>query len=258
MLKLWNMLLVILAFMLSLFGTFLTRSGSSTRSTRSPRARSVPGSSASSSSSAPRRRPSSSPGCRCCARDQLESPVSREATFPYNNLLLVALCLTILWGVLWPILTEAVRGESSVVAGPYYNFFLRVFGLPLLLLMGIAPLIAWRRAFAALGRRSVRLARGRGGGRGRGPARAGRGLVDRRTARVHVLAFVLGSIGYEFVRERARRALTGAAWHTSFSSSSRETAGGTAGTSCTPRSSCSRSASPVERIHRALRPPRTG
>ena len=134
---------------------------------------------------------------------QLESLVSREATFLYNNLLLVALCLTILWGVLWPILTEAVRGESSVVAGPYYNFFLRVFGLPLLLLMGIAPLIAWRRASL----RSV-------GGAFAWPA-AVAGVVavvllalSAGSSTAGLLAytfsaFVLGSIGYEFVRERA-------------------------------------------------------
>lgn len=147
MLRIWNVVLVSLAFGLSLFGTFLTRSGiissihSFTQSSigawflamiivavafsiallmwRLPLLRS---------------------------RTRLESLVSREATFLYNNLLLVALCLTILWGVLWPIVTEAVRGEAVVVGGSYYNFFLRVFGLPLLLLMGIGPLIAWRRA----------------------------------------------------------------------------------------------------------------
>jgi len=72
--------------------------------------------------------------------------VSREATFLYNNLLLVALCLTILWGVLYPILSDAVRGETRSVSKPYYDFFLHTFGLPLLLLMGIGPLVAWRRA----------------------------------------------------------------------------------------------------------------
>src|SRR4029078_5037436 len=75
------------------------------------------------------------------------------ATFLYNNLLLVAFCLTILWGVTFPILSEAVRGESITVGRPYYDFFLRAFGLPLLLLMGIGPLIAWRRAsLRSLGR----------------------------------------------------------------------------------------------------------
>src|SRR5918999_787135 len=147
MLKFWNMLLVILAFGLSLFGTFLTRSGilnSVHDFAESPLGPWFLGfivlvlalSLALVFSRLPLLR----------SRTRLESLVSREATFLYNNLLLVALCLTILWGVVWPILSEAVRGEASVVAGPYYNFFLRTFGLPLLLLMGLAPLVAWRRA----------------------------------------------------------------------------------------------------------------
>jgi cytochrome c-type biogenesis protein CcmF len=219
MLRLWNVLLVILAFGLSLFGTFLTRSGildsihSFTESSigiwflgficlvlalslalvfaRLPLLRS---------------------------RTKLESLVSREATFLYNNLLLVALCLTILWGVVWPILSEAVRGEASVVAGPYYNFFLRTFGLPLLLLMGVAPLIAWRRAslrslgasFAwpalfALAAAVLLLALGAGS--------SIPGLLASTFA-----AFVLGSIVYEFVRgTRTRRALDESSWPAAFS-----------------------------------------
>src|SRR5215469_10536655 len=147
MLRVWNMVLVALAFNLSLFGTFLTRSGvidsihSFSKSSiggwflaflalmitlsivlirwRLPLLR---------------------------TRTKLESLVSREATFLYNNLLLVALCLTILWGVLYPILSEALRGDSRSVSKPYYDFFLHTFGLPLLLLMGLGPLVAWRRA----------------------------------------------------------------------------------------------------------------
>src|SRR5207248_1159140 len=80
------------------------------------------------------------------ARTKLESALSREAAFLYNNLLLVALCLTVLWGVIFPILTELFLGQSRTIGRPYYDFFLRIFGLPLLLLMGIGPLIAWRRA----------------------------------------------------------------------------------------------------------------
>jgi cytochrome c-type biogenesis protein CcmF len=89
-------------------------------------------------------------------KTRLESLVSREAAFLYNNLLLVALCLTILWGVAFPMLSELVRGETRTVGRPYYDFFLRTFGLPLLLLMGIGPLIAWRRAsLRSLGRMFV-------------------------------------------------------------------------------------------------------
>src|SRR4029079_9604927 len=65
--------------------------------------------------------------------------------FLYNNLLLVALCLTILWGVLFPIVTQLVKGETRTIGRPYDDFFLRTFGLPLLLLMGIGPLVAWRK-----------------------------------------------------------------------------------------------------------------
>ena len=49
------------------------------------------------------------------ARTKLESALSREATFLYNNLLLVALCLTILWGVLFPIVTQLVKGETRTI-----------------------------------------------------------------------------------------------------------------------------------------------
>src|SRR6266498_3237851 len=154
MLKIWNMLLVILAFCLSLFGTFLTRSGilnsihSFTESSIGPWLFGfIAFVTAASLTLVFARLP------LLRAKTKLESLVSREASFLYNNLLLVALCLTILWDVVFPILSEAVRGESSAVRGPYYNFFLRSFGLPLLLLMGIGPLLAWRRtSLRALGR----------------------------------------------------------------------------------------------------------
>jgi cytochrome c-type biogenesis protein CcmF len=147
MLKVWNMVLVALAFCLSLFGTFLTRSGviSSIHSfAQSPIGGWFLGfivvmvvfSVALIYLRLPLLR----------TRTRLESLVSREATFLYNNLLLVALCLTILWGVAYPLLSEAVRGETRTVSKPYYDFFLHTFGLPLLLLMGLGPLVAWRRA----------------------------------------------------------------------------------------------------------------
>jgi cytochrome c-type biogenesis protein CcmF len=146
MLKVWNMILVALAFELSVFGTFLTRSGvvdSIHSFAKSP----IGGwflafvviSSLFSLTLIMWRLP------LLKAKTKLESPLSREATFLYNNLLLVALCLTVLWGVLFPIVTQVVKGEQRTIGRPYYDFFLRAFGLPLLLLMGIGPLIAWRR-----------------------------------------------------------------------------------------------------------------
>ncbi len=147
MLKVWNMVLVALAFNLSLFGTFLTRSGvidSIHSFSQSPIGAWFLGflglmvvfSVVLIGWRLPLLR----------TKTRLESLVSREATFLYNNLLLVALALTILWGVLYPVLSEAVRGQTRSVSKPYYDFFLHTFGLPLLLLMGLGPLVAWRRA----------------------------------------------------------------------------------------------------------------
>jgi cytochrome c-type biogenesis protein CcmF len=149
MLKVWNMVLVALAFELSVFGTFLTRSGvvNSIHSfAKSPIGSwflaFVVISTVFSLTLIMWRLP------LLKARTKLESALSREAAFLYNNLLLVALCLTVLWGVLFPIVTQLVKGETRTIGRPYYDFFLRAFGLPLLLLMGIGPLIAWRKTSA--------------------------------------------------------------------------------------------------------------
>jgi cytochrome c-type biogenesis protein CcmF len=154
MLKVWNMVLVALAFLLSIFGTFLTRSGvvNSVHSfSQSPLGGWFLGFIVVCTVFTVGLIYYRLPLLR--ARTKLESLVSREATFLYNNLLLVAFCLTILWGVMYPLLTQAVRGETRSVSKPYYNFFLHSFGLPLLLLMGIGPLVAWRRAsLRALGK----------------------------------------------------------------------------------------------------------
>jgi len=147
MLKVWNMVLVGLAFLLSLFGTFLTRSGviNSIHSfSQSPIGGWFLGFIVICTVFTVGLIYLRLPLLR--ARTRLESLVSREATFLYNNLLLVAFCLTILWGVMYPLLSQAVKGEARSVSKPYYNFFLHSFGLPLLLLMGIGPLVAWRRA----------------------------------------------------------------------------------------------------------------
>jgi len=146
MLKVWNMVLVALAFELSVFGTFLTRSGV-VNSIHSFAKSSIGSwflafvviSSLFSLALIMWRLP------LLKAKTKLESALSREAAFLYNNLLLVALCLTILWGVLFPIVTQLVKGETRTIGRPYYDFFLRTFGLPLLLLMGVGPLIAWRK-----------------------------------------------------------------------------------------------------------------
>src|SRR5215211_4595831 len=210
MLKVWNVLLVIGAFALALFGTFLTRSGilssihSFTESSIGPWFLGFIAVITTASIALVLAR---LPLLR--ARTRLESPVSREARFLYNNLLLVAFALTVLWGVIYPLLSEAVTGEERVVGPPYYNFFLRAFGLPWLLLMGVGPLLAWRRSslrsltrtFAwptaiALGTGAVLLAFGAGS--------SVPGLIAYTFA-----AFVLASIGVEFARGTAARHATG-------------------------------------------------
>ncbi|MGH2920591.1 MAG: heme lyase CcmF/NrfE family subunit [Gaiellaceae bacterium] len=218
MLKVWNVILVAGAFILALFGTFLTRSGivssihSFTESSIGPWFLGficlvTLGSLVLIFGRLPLLR----------AKTRLESLLSREATFLYNNLLLVALCLTILWGVVFPILSEAVRGEQVTVAAPYYNFFLRAFGLPLLLLMGIGPLIAWRRASVrSLGRSFVWPA-GTALVVGVALLALGAGSSPAGLIAYTFSAFVLGSIVYEFARgTRARRALAGGSWLSAF------------------------------------------
>ena len=208
MLKVWNVLLVVLAFVLALFGTFLTRSGvlSSIHSfTESPLGSwflgficlIVLGSALLIGSRLPLLR----------SKTRMESLVSREATFLYNNLLLVALCLTILWGVVFPILSDAVRGEQITVGAPYYNFFLRIFGLPLLLLMGIGPLVAWRRASLRSLGRSFAWPAAIAAATGIVLLLLGAGSSWIGLVAYTFSAFVLGSIGYEFARgTRARQA----------------------------------------------------
>jgi cytochrome c-type biogenesis protein CcmF len=153
------------------------------------------------------------------AKTRLESLISREATFLYNNLLLVALALTILWGVIYPLVSEAVTGQAATVSKPYYNFFLHSFGLPLLLLMGIGPLVAWRRAsLRALGRTFLwPTAAALVAGVALLAAGAG-------SSRIGVIAytfsvFVLASIVLEFARgTTARKALGGVGWGGAFTS----------------------------------------
>ena len=244
MLRVWNVTLVSLAFCLSLFGTFLTRSGvvSSIHSfTQSPIGPWFLGfivvAVAFSSVMIWLRLPL----LRTTAK--LESLVSREAAFLYNNLLLVALCLTILWGTAWPIVSEAVRGEPVVVGRPYYDFFLRIFGLPLLLLMGIGPLVAWRRASLRGLAQDVRVAGGRRA-RDRSVPRRGRsGILDSGADRLHVRGVRARRRSCSSSRAARRRGVRSPAsrCRSRSGASSDATAAAMAATSSTPPSCCSRS-----------------
>ncbi len=148
MLRIWNVTLVILTFFLTIFGTFMTRSGIVQSvhafgedpelarlftifmvSTlifsfawviyRMPLLR---------------------------ARNELDSWVSREAAFMMNNWILLFSAFFVLFATMFPTLSEAVRGERLTVGPPFFNQWMLPIGLCLLLLTGIGPLLAWRKS----------------------------------------------------------------------------------------------------------------
>ncbi len=150
MLKVWNLALIGMAFMLTLFGTFITRSGvissvhSFTQSGLGPyflsflifvavsytvlllsRVREL----------------------RTLA--QFESYLSREAAFLFNNLILVGIAFAVFWGTLFPVLSEAVRGVKITVGPPFFNTVNAPLALGLIFLMAVGPLVAWRRSTPA-------------------------------------------------------------------------------------------------------------
>ena len=75
---------------------------------------------------------------------KIESLASRESSFLFNNLIFLAACFTILWGTLFPVLSEYVQGNRVTVGAPWYNRIAVPIGLGLLALMGLGPLLAWR------------------------------------------------------------------------------------------------------------------
>jgi len=148
MLKVWNMGLVTLTFLLTIFATFLTRSGliesvhTFAENTtiafiflafmgilagisvlliawRYPMLKS---------------------------ENQIHSFLSRESAFLFNNLILLGATFTILWGVLFPLITEGITGQAMTVGPPFFERVNLPIGLALLALMGIGPVIAWRKA----------------------------------------------------------------------------------------------------------------
>ncbi len=146
MLKMWNMWLVFATFWLAILGTFLTRSGiiSSVHAFAQ-----------------------SSIGdwfawflaitlvvflvfffknkSHLRSEHKLESLVSRESSFLFNNLLFVLLCFTVLWGTWFPKISELVQGNKVTVGAPFYNRVAIPVALLLLILTAVGPLLAWRK-----------------------------------------------------------------------------------------------------------------
>ncbi len=147
MMKVWNMVLVSATFFLCIFGTMLTRSGL----VQSVHAFGI-----------------SSIGNYFAtflaigialtiwlildrleflkSESHLESVVSRESSFLFNNLVLLASCFAVLWGTLFPVISEAVTGDKISVDARFFNKVNVPIGLFLLFLTGVGPLIAWRRS----------------------------------------------------------------------------------------------------------------
>jgi cytochrome c-type biogenesis protein CcmF len=146
MMKVWNMVLIFSTFFLCIFGTFLTRSGvvssvhAFAQSAIGPFFVGFLGSSILVA------------GWLLLERldylrsnQQLDSLVSRESSFLFNNLLLLAACFAVLWGTLFPVITEAVNGVKISVGAPFFNKVNVPIGLLLLFLTGVGPLFAWRK-----------------------------------------------------------------------------------------------------------------
>ena len=147
MLKVWNVSLVITTYLLCILGTYLTRSGivSSVHAfaesefakiflaflivaavfcawlviSRLPLLKS---------------------------ENELDALASRESSFLFNNLLFLAACFAVLWGTLFPVLSEAIQGERVSVGPPFFNKINVPIGLLLLFLTGVGPLLAWRKS----------------------------------------------------------------------------------------------------------------
>ncbi|HSW50170.1 MAG TPA: cytochrome c-type biogenesis CcmF C-terminal domain-containing protein, partial [Bryobacteraceae bacterium] len=146
MMKIWNVVLITATFWLCIFGTFLTRSGlvSSVHAfAQSPIGTWFVAFLGIIAAVAGYLVLSRLDYLKTEAR--LESVISRESSFLFNNLILLASCFAVLWGTLFPVISEAVTGEQISVGAPFFNRVNVPIGLFLLFLTGVGPLFAWRR-----------------------------------------------------------------------------------------------------------------
>src|SRR5258708_6906940 len=146
MLKVWNLVLVVTSFVLSIFGTFEVRSGiiSSVHSFAYSDIGSyflaflvliIVFSTVLFIFRLPKLRP----------EQEFDSVVSREGVFLLNNLLLVGIAFATLWGTLFPLISAAFRSQTMTVGPPFYQQVIGPLSVVLILAMGVGPLLAWRR-----------------------------------------------------------------------------------------------------------------
>ncbi len=146
MMKVWNMVLIASTFFLCIFGTFLTRSGivSSVHAfAESPIGKYFVAFLALSIAATIWLILDRLNYLR--SESDLESVVSRESSFLFNNLVLLASCFAVLWGTLFPVITEKLSNEKISLDAVWFNRLMVPIGLFLLFLTGVGPLFAWRR-----------------------------------------------------------------------------------------------------------------
>ena len=143
------------------------------------------------------------------SENRLDSMLSREAVFLGNNLVLVALAFVVFWGTFWPLIAEALTGTRRALGPPWFDRYTVPLALVLVLLSGIGPIIAWRRATAANARRNFAVPVGLALALGVVLAAFGAASRPLALAMFVVGGFVVFSVGQEFWRGvRARRAMT--------------------------------------------------
>jgi cytochrome c-type biogenesis protein CcmF len=144
------------------------------------------------------------------SENRLDSLLSREAIFLLNNLVLVAMAFVVFWGTFWPLIAEALTGTRRALGPPWFDKYTVPLAIVLVLLSGIGPVIAWRRATASNARRNF--LRPAIAALALGAVLAALGAASRPLALAMFVcgAFVVASVGQEFWRGvGVRRAMTG-------------------------------------------------
>lgn len=147
MFRAWNVLLVVFTFLATVFGTFLTRSGvlvsvhAFSQSDIGPYFLFFLGLALGGSLYLFFDRADT-------LRDErnVESLLSRESSFLANNVLLVGAAFAVFWGTVFPLISRMLAGREVVLGPPFFNRVISPLGIALMVLMGVCPLIAWRRA----------------------------------------------------------------------------------------------------------------
>jgi cytochrome c-type biogenesis protein CcmF len=211
MLKIWNVSLVLATGILSILGTFLVRSGildsihafgASTLGV--PFVMLISIMIAGSIGLVVWRREA------LRSENRLDSLLSREAIFLGNNLVLVAMAFVVFWGTFWPLIAEALTGNRRALGPPWFDRYTVPLALVLVLLSGIGPVIAWRKATASNARRNFVLPGVVAIGLGVVLVATGVGSRPLAVAMFMCGAFVVASVGQEFWRGvGVRRAMSG-------------------------------------------------